>query len=145
MSDILEMAVQIRDKLADPEKAKRIERKREQTEKSALELRALIGPLAGQKAAMKGERGFFHVRADQHAAYLEFVPNERFTVETKFDGRVVNEQRERPGKAPTERLTLQRGEQGFLVEGFGLPKKAAAQVEDVKRYVAAVVGPLLEP
>lgn len=145
MSDILELAISIRDKLADPEKAKLIARKREQTEKSALELRAMLSPLSGAKATIRGSRGILHVRADQHSAFVEFVPNEEFTASAKIDGRIVEEQRERAGKAVTEKLTLSRDESGWTVVGFNLPKKQAAQLEDVKRYVAALLGPCLEP
>src|SRR5688572_10570098 len=130
MSDILELAISIRDKLADPEKAKLIARKREQTEKSALELRAMLSPLAGLKATIHGSRGVLHVRNDQQAAYIEFVPNEKFTAVAKIDGREVEEQRERAGKAVTERMTLSRDEAGWSVAGFNLPKKQAAQIED---------------
>jgi len=145
MSDILEMALEIRDKPADPEKARLIERKRAQTEQSALELRALLSPLAGQKVAIRGERGILHVRADQTAAFVEFVPNEKYSASASFDGRLVEEQRERPGKAATLRMTVERDEQGYVAGGFNLPAKRVKVPEDLKRYLAAVFGPLLEP
>lgn len=144
MSNILELANKYREAPVDPEQRRLAAQKRAQYEQGAVELRALVSPLAGQGATVAGAKGVLHVRADATTAYVEFIPDEHYQAVAKFDGREVAEQRVRPGRVATARLALRRDAKGYAVAGFAQPFKVVATLAEVEECVAKVVGRILD-
>lgn len=140
---ILERAREVRSQRADMFD-QRAAQKRAALEQGAVELHNMLAPLAGQRVKYGDESGVLSVRADSHGAYLEFVPDEHYQASAKFDGRVVMEQRTRPGTMATARMTLVKMVDGYTAAGLGLPAKTVPHIRVVEELVAAVVGRMLE-
>jgi hypothetical protein len=140
--DVLELALKFRDESASPEKAAAIAAKRAAIEAGALECRALLEPLGGQRATLGGRRGVFHVRMEPKAAFLDFCPDVSFEVQTKLpDGRVVPVTRYKAGTTMENVIVLRKdAEQGFVANN-----KRCATLAQAKQLVAAAIGPHLEP